>query len=165
MVPIDTPDLRSARRSGGCQSVIYEFARPPAKDTARMRTDCQRSRRPTVLIVGHDLQLRNFIRLTLDNRRFRLLEADDGVTATRLARRERPQLVLVAIDPEDHGGLEVCRILKSDSATSSLKIVILHDSPGTDGEQAAARAGADGYLSVSLSPRELLGQLADIAQQ
>jgi DNA-binding response OmpR family regulator len=114
------------------------------------------TRRAVVLVADEDPGLHRLIGTTLGTVDFELLHASDGDEALRVARENHPALLLVAVTIPRPDGFEVCRRLKSDSATASIKVVMLTER-NTDTDRALGReAGADGYFAKPFSPVELL---------
>jgi CheY-like chemotaxis protein len=77
------------------------------------------------------------------------LTASSGTEALDLARRERPQMIVVKAGITPMTGLDLCRVLKADPEFARTPIVVV-GLPGT--EDAARRAGADETLPLPLDP-------------
>lgn len=91
---------------------------------------------------------------------FSVLEATTGQAALSLVRQHAPALVLLGMKLPDIGGLEVCRLLKSDPATA--RTLILLTSTGlADARQRvqALDCGADSYLVEPAEPEEVLSSI------
>src|SRR5215207_8430454 len=98
-----------------------------------------------VLLADDDPGLRRLIGTTLGTEDFDLLQATDGQEALEIARQRHPELVLLDVNMPKMNGFEVCRSLKRDSETASIKVVML-TARGTDVDRAQGReAGADDY--------------------
>jgi two-component system chemotaxis response regulator CheY len=111
----------------------------------------------TVLIVDDDQFIRRLIATTLEDvAEFELHEAEDGIEAIEVARRERPTLVFLDVDMPRLNGIETCRRLRTDGATSESTIVILTAAHGDNVEHDAEEAGADLFLTKPFSPLDLL---------
>ena len=111
----------------------------------------------TVLIVDDDPFIRRLIATTLEDvASFELVQASDGLEALEVARRDPPAIVFLDIDMPRMGGIETCRSLRGDEATSTATIVMLTAASGDDTERAAEEAGADLFLTKPFSPLELL---------
>ena len=111
----------------------------------------------TVLIVDDDPFIRRLIATTLEDvASFELVQASDGLEALEMARRDPPAIVFLDIDMPRMGGIETCRSLRGDEATSTATIVMLTAASGDDTERAAEEAGADLFLTKPFSPLELL---------
>jgi two-component system alkaline phosphatase synthesis response regulator PhoP len=116
---------------------------------------------PKILVVDDDPSLRHLLRATL-GAGHRILEADEGLEALKVARRERPDLVLLDVRLPGLSGLDVCREIKSDPALSRTKVVIISvQAAGTD-RVAGLDAGADEYVVKPFSPRALLATLDEV---
>ena len=73
-------------------------------------------------------------------------EARDGVAATALARRVRPDIVFLDLGLPGLDGLGVARQMRSDPNLSGTRIVAMTGSGREDDRQAAREAGFDQYL-------------------
>jgi CheY-like chemotaxis protein len=110
-----------------------------------------------VLIVDDDQFIRRLIATTLEDvAQFELHEAADGLDALEVARRERPTIVFLDVDMPRLNGIETCRRLRADDATSDATIVMLTAAHGDSVEQDAEHAGADLFLTKPFSPLDLL---------
>ncbi len=110
-----------------------------------------------VLIVDDDQFIRRLIATTLEDvAEFELHEAADGVQALEVAQRERPTLVFLDVDMPGMNGIETCRRLRTEGATSRSTIVMLTAAQGDNVEGQAEEAGADLFLTKPFSPLELL---------
>jgi CheY-like chemotaxis protein len=110
-----------------------------------------------VLIVDDDPFIRRLIATTLEDvAEFELHEAADGVQALELARSKRPALVLLDIDMPAVDGIEACRRLREDPATSETTIVMLTAAHEDSVARSAEQAGADLFLTKPFSPLDLL---------
>ena len=117
-----------------------------------------------ILIADDEQPLRLLVRATLEDEsgeeRYEIIEAADGNEALEMARRERPELILLDIAMPGLTGLEVCKMLKGDPATSDLMIVMLTAKGQQSDRERGLAAGADDYFAKPFSPLELL-QLVD----
>ena len=112
---------------------------------------------PSVLIVDDDPSIRKLVATTLEDvAGFELVEAADGDEALELAREEAPAIVLLDIDMPGLDGLEACRRLRAETATTDTTIVMLTAAAGDEAEHEAVAAGADLFLSKPFSPLDLL---------
>jgi two-component system chemotaxis response regulator CheY len=110
-----------------------------------------------VLIVDDDPLIRRLIATTLEDvAGFRLLEAADGAEAVEIAARERPELIFLDVDMPRLNGIDACQRLRAAPATADATIVMLTAVAREGSERAAARAGADLFLTKPFSPLELL---------
>jgi CheY-like chemotaxis protein len=113
-----------------------------------------------ILIADDELPLRLLVRATLEDEsgegRYEIIEAADGNEALEMARRERPELILLDIQMPGFSGLEVCKMLKGDPTTSDLMVVMLTAKGQQSDRERGFAAGADDYFAKPFSPLELL---------
>ena len=115
-----------------------------------------------VLLADDDPGLRKLVGTTLGTDDFSLYHAADGEETLSVARTERPDLILLDINMPKKDGLEVCREIKTESATQAIKIVMLTAS-GSDADRAVAvEARADDYFVKPFSPVALLNKIYDL---
>src|SRR5688572_25266512 len=101
-----------------------------------------------VLVVEDDPELLRGHAGMLRAKGYQMLEASTGGDALRVARAEKPDLVLLSDLLPDGDGVEVCRRMKADPALQGVFVVMLSGKDTTAEHQAEAlNAGADGYLA------------------
>jgi DNA-binding response OmpR family regulator len=112
-----------------------------------------------VLLADDDPSLLRLISTTLGTDDFDLLQAGDGHEALEVARRERPDLILLDINMPRLNGFEVCQALKHDPETANIKVVVL-SARGSVADRARGReCGADDYFVKPFSPIQLLNKV------
>lgn len=110
-----------------------------------------------VLVVDDDPFIRKLVATTLEDvAEFELHEAVDGIEAIEVAQRVRPTLVFLDVDMPGLDGIDTCRRLRDDPATSGSTIVMLTAVHGDSVERSAEDAGADLFLTKPFSPLDLL---------
>jgi DNA-binding NarL/FixJ family response regulator len=90
-------------------------------------------------------------------------EAADGHEAVDLARRARPDVMLMDIRMPGMDGLEATRHITSDAATASTRVLILTTFDLDEYVFEALRAGASGFLLKDTLPDELLAAVRIVA--
>ncbi|MGH9443695.1 MAG: response regulator, partial [Thermoanaerobaculia bacterium] len=86
----------------------------------------------------------------------RLLRAEDGMAALRLARGEMPDLIFLDIEMPGMNGGEVCRVIKADPRSKSIPIVLVSSHYGPE---FAEKCGADRFLPKPVEEPVLLAEL------
>jgi signal transduction histidine kinase len=110
-----------------------------------------------VLNVNDSDASRFIVSRMLERAGFKVAEASTGRQALEQARDIHPAVIVLDIKLPDVDGLEVCRQLKADPATQSIKI--LHTSAvyvGSENKVQSLECGADGYLSHPFEHEELV---------
>jgi PAS domain S-box-containing protein len=91
---------------------------------------------------------------------FRVIEAAEGYEGLRLARTERPDIVLLDVSLPDVSGLEVCRRIKEDAACADTLVVQVSASFVRPSDAVRGlEAGADGYLTEPIEPTVLVATI------
>jgi len=110
----------------------------------------------TILVVDDEPSIVDLVRFTLEDAAVRVVEASDGAEALVLARRIKPDLILLDVQMPRLDGLEVCRQLRREPAFARAPIILL-TAAGQEADRARGlAAGADEYLTKPFSPLALL---------
>jgi DNA-binding NarL/FixJ family response regulator len=90
-------------------------------------------------------------------------EAVDGAQAVELARRERPDVVLMDIRMPRMDGLEATRRIAADEVLAGVRVLILTTFDLDEYVYQALRAGASGFLLKDTPPADLLAAIRVVA--
>jgi CheY-like chemotaxis protein len=92
--------------------------------------------------------------LTLEQDGFRVVTASDGKSALRLARLERPALILLDWQMPGADGMEVTRTLRheTDPALRDVPLVLITAQSGAENTAAGFAAGVTDYLTKPFRP-------------
>jgi DNA-binding response OmpR family regulator len=112
--------------------------------------------RARILVVDDDPELLEALRLRLRSGGYEVHTAGDGVQATRLARRERPDLVVLDIGMPGGDGHTVAQRLKGDPVTMFLPIIFLTARTNEIDFERARQNGVEKYLTKPFQVDELL---------
>ena len=112
--------------------------------------------RPSVLVVDDDAASRYTTCRVLERAEFAVVEAPNGQAALE-ALLKRPDLILLDLQLPDLDGFEVCRRIKSDPLTASMRVLPYTGVFTSDiDRRRALEAGADGYLVKPLAADQLV---------
>jgi len=110
----------------------------------------------TVLVIEDELAIVRFLRASLVEQGFRVLETTNGKGALELAATKKPDIVLLDLGLPDMDGFEVLKRLRQ---WTSAPIIIL-SARGKEGDKISALdAGADDYLTKPFGVAELMARL------
>ena len=112
-----------------------------------------------VLLVEDNEDNRVIYTTVLQHVGFRVIEAQNGVEAIELARRELPDLILMDISIPEMDGWEATRILRRDPSTSSIPIIALTAHALSDDRERAAEVGFTSYLAKPVEPRTVVAEV------
>lgn len=108
-----------------------------------------------ILLVEDELVTRTSMAARLKRFGYRVLEAGNGREALEMARRERPDLIVLDWMMPEMDGPTFCETLRRDPSMKSTYILLMtaHDQPAQIAEGLAR--GADDFLSKSASKEEI----------
>jgi len=111
---------------------------------------------PQILIVDDELQIRRFLRVSLEANGYDVHETDSGHDAIVKTAQLRPDLIILDMGLPDMDGLEVLKRLREWTKTP---VIILSVRDADRDKIAALDAGADDYLTKPFSTEELLARM------
>ena len=110
----------------------------------------------TVLIVeDNDVEMRLFTAV-LGTRGYNILQAKDGMEGWRMAREQRPDLILMDIQLPEVSGLEVTKWLKEDDNLKSIPVIAITAYATAGDEERIREGGCDAFLVKPISFSDLL---------
>ncbi len=109
-----------------------------------------------ILIVEDDENLLDTLKYNLRKEGYEVITAADGAKALDVARREKPDLIILDIMLPQMSGFEVCRILRKEMI---VPILMLTAKAEEIDKIVALEIGADDYMTKPFSLRELLARV------
>lgn len=115
--------------------------------------------RNRILVVEDDLELVELLKFNLSKAGFQVGVATDGAKALQQVRTHAPDLVLLDVMLPELDGLAVCEILRRDTATKSLPVIILTAISSQLGRVAGLGAGANDYITKPFCVKDLVERI------
>jgi DNA-binding response OmpR family regulator len=109
-----------------------------------------------VLIVEDEPTLMDTLEYNLARQDYQVLTAMDGESALAVARKERPDLIVLDLMLPGIDGVEVCRILRQEM---SVPILMLTARDEEIDKVVGLEVGADDYMTKPFSMRELIARV------
>lgn len=109
-----------------------------------------------ILIVDDDIQIRKLMRRTLERHKYIVETCSNGFEAGIRVVRFRPDLIILDLFMPYMDGFEVCRLLKNDPETASIKIMAISGHSNKADINKVLQYGADVFLSKPLSKNQLI---------
>ena len=116
----------------------------------------------TVLVVDDEPQIVKVLRGYLEKASFRVVTAEDGQQALMLAKREKPDLVLLDLNLPGLDGIEVAHRLRM---TSSVPIIMVTARVEETDRLVGLELGADDYVTKPFSPREVIARVRAVLRR
>jgi len=118
-----------------------------------------------VLVVDDEKDIVDLLEYHLKRENYTVLSAKDGEAAMRVARENRPDLILLDLMLPGVDGLEDCRLLKSDPTTSAIRVIMLTAKGEEADIVAGLELGADDYVPKPFSPRVLMARVKAVLRR
>ena len=109
----------------------------------------------TILVADDDLDILALVVRHVKPLASTVLEASDGEEALRIARREKPTLVVLDVMMPGMSGWEVCRAIREDDALDGTGVIMLTGIGERLNEMTSPLYGADGFLDKPFDLDEL----------
>lgn len=109
-----------------------------------------------ILVVDDEPSVRDLLAYNLRKARYDVLLAADGRSALRLARDEKPDLIVLDLMLPQVDGLDVCRELRREGSVPIIMLTALGEE--TD-RVVGLEVGADDYLTKPFDSDELLARI------
>lgn len=118
-----------------------------------------------ILIVDDEQDLVKLVRFHLEKDGYKVISAFNGEDALFLARKERPELIILDLMLPSIDGLEVCKKLKTDTELANIAIVMLTAKGEESDITVGLKLGADDYVTKPFSPKELVARVQAVLRR
>jgi len=115
-----------------------------------------------ILVVDDDRKIVDLVRLYLERDGYRVITAYGGLEALTLARRKRPDLILLDLMLPEMDGLDVCRILQAES---DVPVIMLTARTMDEDKLVGLELGADDYITKPFNPREVVVRVRTVLRR
>ena len=112
-----------------------------------------------ILLIEDDVQIQELVRYNLEKEGFVVLSATDGEQGLELAKREKPDLIILDLTLPVLDGYDVCKLLRAQKDTADITIIILSARNDIADKVIGLELGADDYITKPFSPRELSARI------
>lgn len=114
-----------------------------------------------ILIVDDEQDLVEMMKMRLEAVGYNVISAADGQAALDLARKEKPDLIILDIMLPKMDGYKVCALLKKDSRYSGIPILMFTAKAQDSDMKMGEEAGANGYVTKPFEPEVLLKKIKE----
>jgi DNA-binding response OmpR family regulator len=115
-----------------------------------------------ILLVDDEVQIVRVLRGYLEQAGFAVSTAHDGREALRLARQDKPDLVILDLMLPGLSGLDVCRVLRQES---NVPVIMLTARVEETDRLVGLELGADDYVTKPFSPREVVARVRAVLRR
>jgi two-component system alkaline phosphatase synthesis response regulator PhoP len=115
-----------------------------------------------ILIVDDEANIRELVRVSLEDEGFDLYEAADGKEALERARTLRPDLVILDLMMPDKWGYTVCEELKQGADTRQILVLFLTVRSSAQSKKMGQLKGGDAFLVKPFQPQDLKQKVKEL---
>ncbi len=109
-----------------------------------------------VLIIEDDVSISNMYQMKLKQQGYTVIVADNGSDGLEVAKKEKPDLILLDVILPQLDGFSVLEELKKSKDTAKIPVLMLTNLSTNEDQEKAQKLGADNYLvKASLTPTEV----------
>ncbi|HPD57273.1 MAG TPA: response regulator [Smithellaceae bacterium] len=120
---------------------------------------------PKILIVDDEKDIVDLIAYNLESEGFSVAKAYDGESAIRMIKAKKPDLVILDLMLPGINGIDVCKNLRANPATSDLPIIMLTAKADEVDKVVGLEIGADDYITKPFSVKELMARIRSILRR
>jgi DNA-binding response OmpR family regulator len=123
----------------------------------------EKVKKNTVLVIDDSATIRHFFRNVLETNGYIVLEAEDGKKGLQMAKKKKPDLILLDLILPELDGFGVLKKIRASRVIKAVPVVLLSTMGDRDKVQEALELGADDYaVKGTASPREVLGKIGSL---
>jgi two-component system phosphate regulon response regulator PhoB len=119
----------------------------------------------TILVVDDESDVVRMVSSSLRQAGFSVDSAEDGAVALEKARDVRPAVIILDLMLPSLTGFEVCKLLKENSQTADIKIIMLTAKHEEVDRLVGFELGADDYVTKPFSVRELVHRVKSVLRR
>ena len=118
-----------------------------------------------VLIVDDEEHILELLKFNLLNAGYEILTANNGIDAVKIAKAEKPSLLLLDLMLPGIDGFDVCKEIKRDDGMKKTSIIMLTAKGEELDKILGLELGADDYITKPFSVRELLARVKAVLRR
>ena len=112
-----------------------------------------------IVIVDDEEEIRELVADVLEADNFKVIKCADTEEGYKRILKSKPDLVILDVKMPQIGGIELCRLLRSDPSTKNIPVIMLTvESTETD-KVIGLGVGADDYITKPFSNKELVARI------
>ncbi|MDO8749497.1 MAG: response regulator [Candidatus Omnitrophota bacterium] len=118
-----------------------------------------------LLLVDDEVELVEMIKFRLEASGYEVLTANDGQQALEIARREKPDLIILDVMLPKMDGYKVCGLLKKDSRYAHIPVMMFTAKAMDADLKLGQEVSADAYLTKPFEPKVLLEKIKELVKE
>lgn len=115
-----------------------------------------------ILVVDDESHIVKVLEMRLKAAGYEVLTARDGQEGLELAKKEKPDLLILDLMLPRMNGYLVCSLLKKDARYSHVPIILFTAKAREEDMSLGEEAGADAYVNKPYDPQVLLDKIREL---
>jgi two-component system alkaline phosphatase synthesis response regulator PhoP len=113
----------------------------------------------TILIADDEPDILEILNFNLESEGYEVIKATNGNDAVALAKKNKPDLIILDVMMPGKTGFEVCKILRSNNEFEKTIIIFLTALNDESTEIKGLETGGDDYITKPISPKVLISRV------
>lgn len=118
-----------------------------------------------ILLIEDEVDMVYALTLHLEAMNCEVLSAGDGQTGLDMARKEKPDLIILDLMLPKMDGYKVCRILKFDERYKKIPIIMFTARAQDQDKKLGQEVGADAYITKPFDSKVLLDKISALLKK
>lgn len=115
-----------------------------------------------ILIIDDEPNLVVLLEARLKTQGYEILTAYDGQSGLEMAKKHKPNLIILDLMLPKIDGHKVCGLLKNDTRYAKIPIILFTARAQDSDRQMAKELGADAYITKPFEPKVLLSKIEEL---
>ncbi|EOD01275.1 response regulator [Caldisalinibacter kiritimatiensis] len=118
-----------------------------------------------ILVVDDEEHIVELINFNLEKHGYKVVTAFNGKDAFKKVKEESPDLIVLDLMLPEIDGIDVCKMLKKDSDTEKIPIIMLTARSEETDKVLGLELGADDYVTKPFSVKELIARIKAVLRR
>lgn len=118
-----------------------------------------------ILLVDDEPDILEFLSYNIKREGYIVFTANNGKEAIRIARQEKPHLIILDVMMPDMDGIETCREIRNIDGLKNRMIAFLTARNEDYSQIAGFDVGADDYITKPIKPRVLISRISALLRR
>ena len=120
-----------------------------------------------ILLIDDEVDLVDLVKMRLEAHNYYLVPVYTSARAMEIAKREKPDLILLDVMMPDKDGYKVCKELKTDEETRNIPVILFTAKPKQKEsiKDESKAVGADDHILKPFEPADLLDKVRKLLDE
>lgn len=118
-----------------------------------------------ILLVDDEPDIIEIVRYNLSSEGYKIITAENGKEALKIAKKEKPQLIILDVMMPEMDGIEACEQMRKQPELKDTVIAFLTARGEDYSQMAGFDAGADDYITKPIKPKILTSKVKSLLRR